>query len=309
MSTLTSLLNLIKPEGGDLVNVANFNSNMDTLDAAVLLTASQTLTNKTLTAPTISGPTITGGATIAGGLTISTAGLTVTAGGAVVTAGGLQVTAGNIGVGAAPVSHIGVHLPSTLSITAASGVSVGAGLQPTLVAAANSNTLAAAYVNPTYTVGAFTSLALAGVLINANSAAQATATKYGLFVGAQTGANSSNYGVYIEAPSGGSGANHGLYNAGTSLFVSPILLGASGNAASGSIRMQNNSTVAWRNAAGNADLSLYYDTGDRLVISTSATPLQSSATGGSATALPAAPHGYLRLIIDGSVRKIPVYND
>jgi hypothetical protein len=65
MSTLTSLLSLLKPDGADLINVQTaLNNNLDILDQAVLLTASQTLTNKTINSPSISSPTFSGTVTL-----------------------------------------------------------------------------------------------------------------------------------------------------------------------------------------------------------------------------------------------------
>ena len=75
MSTLTTLLSLTKPDGGDPALISVINANMDILDNAVTLTSAQTLTNKTLTGPHMSAPVVD-----SGGLTITAGALTVVSG-------------------------------------------------------------------------------------------------------------------------------------------------------------------------------------------------------------------------------------
>lgn len=72
----TPKLNLAKPAGADFALVSVLNGNMDILDEAVLLTASQTLTNKTLSSPTFSSGAVVGAAIAAGAVTSDKANLT-----------------------------------------------------------------------------------------------------------------------------------------------------------------------------------------------------------------------------------------
>lgn len=121
MSTLTTLLGLIKPDGSDIVNIDNINDNMDVLDAAVLLTASQTISNKTITAPNISTPTVTGGATIGGGLTVTSGGLTVSTSGLTVSAGGVTVTGNSTVTGTLGVSGTISRTGETIHLVGSGG--------------------------------------------------------------------------------------------------------------------------------------------------------------------------------------------
>lgn len=111
MATTTTLLSLTKPDGSDAAQISVINANMDILDNSVLLTNSQTLTNKTLTSPHFTTPVVD-----SGGLTVTTGGLTVSAGGITITgnstingtlgsltgltvaSGGITVTTGGITV-------------------------------------------------------------------------------------------------------------------------------------------------------------------------------------------------------------------
>lgn len=205
---LTALLGLGKPLGSELVNVGVFNTNMDTLDNAVLLTAGQTLTNKTLTAPTISGPTITGGASVAGGLTVTNTGLTVTTGGLTVTAGGMTVTAGNVGIGVAPAPQQGLALQGSILS--------GNATQHSIVAQATASSAATGLVGGVYSqattaAASFTTTsAVDFYAANPSKGAGSTITSaYGMFVESVTVGGTNNYGLYINAPSGASGDNMG----------------------------------------------------------------------------------------------------
>ena len=95
----------------------------------------------------------------------------------------------------------------------------------------------------------------------------------------------------------------------TTLTAGPITIGTN-PAGTGQVRLPTglNGALYQRNAANNADLVIGYDGSDRLALNTSATALANSATAG-ANSLPANPFGFLVTVIDGTVRKIPVYNN
>jgi len=76
---------------------------------------------------------------------------------------------------------------------------------------------------------------------------------------------------------------------------------------SGAFRQANNTAHAWRNAANTADLTLAMDGSDRLALAVGAGTLTTSATAGAASALPATPAGYLTVVLNSTVVKIPYY--
>jgi len=126
-----------------------------------------------------------------------------------------------------------------------------------------------------------------------------------------TAGNTNNYGVYIGSPSGGSGENYSLFVAGgTSLFNGTIVAGngVANVAAAGAIRLANLSAVSWRNSANSADCTLFVDSNNVLSVTNMNSQSTVGAAGG-ASALPATPVTYIRLKMDGTTRKIPVYND
>ena len=84
--------------------------------------------------------------------------------------------------------------------------------------------------------------------------------------------------------------------------------GTTGTANTGSVRLRNAATVAWRNAGNSADLSVAMNASDHLALTVAAGALTTTATGGSATALPAQPVGYLTVTINGSARRIAYYS-
>jgi hypothetical protein len=88
------------------------------------------------------------------------------------------------------------------------------------------------------------------------------------------------------------------------------VLGVSLPASAGAIRLRNaaNGQINWRNAGNTADLSLTMDASDQLALTVGAGSLTTSATGGSATALPAQPVGYLTVVLNGTARKLPYYS-
>jgi hypothetical protein len=170
---------------------------------------------------TTNGITVT-----AGGITVSNGGITITAGGEVITAGGLQVTAGGVAIGGASSgARFGAYVTGTLTATGANAA--GVWVDATATAGANADVLAGLIVNPVFAPGAFTGTSMYGIAVGTNSVAQASASKYGIQVGAQTGANTNNYGVYINAPSGASGQNVGAYiNGGIIVSGSPTGIAA-----------------------------------------------------------------------------------
>jgi hypothetical protein len=194
MSTFTPLLNLIKPEGGDVVNVVNFNTNSDILDNAVLLAATQTLTNKTLTAPSITAGAFTGGLTVGGGATI--------------TNGGLRVTLGNVGIGAVPVTSTALLISS---VTLAGPSQIGINVNPTTSNAADNVTgmsVGVSTIAGGYSLSDAYSLYVRRPSLGAGSG---IVNSYGVYVEAMSNASLLNYGLYVETPSGGATANIGLF--------------------------------------------------------------------------------------------------
>jgi len=255
MSTTTPKLILNKPDGGDLINVTTaLNNNYDILDEAVLLTASQTLTNKTLTSPVINSMVIA-----SGGLTISAGGLTVTTAGATITGGvtinnGLNVSTGNIGIGIAPSSAAGI------------------------VWAANQGDKAYLFpsaLNNNYGLGINT-----GELVLFPAANQTVTIR------------DSNY--------------NGTLGIQFTPITPSVAFGTTGMAASGAVRFTVSHKIGWRNGSNSADITLGVDTSNRVTLD-GAVAIAASATAG-ANALPANPFGFLRVMIDGTERKIPVYN-
>jgi len=224
MATLTTLLSLVKPAGGDLVGIDVLNANMDTLDNAVLLVASQTLTNKTLTAPNMSSPTVSGGATIAGGVSMAD-GLTVASGGIAVTAGGLTVTTGNVGIGSGSNSAYGLLINGAGIF--GSGISTyGAVINPTHAVTATTLQVGT-YTQAVGAAGSYTTANQYGLEAanNAKGAGQTVISSYGITVHSQTAGGTNNYGIFVNAPSGGSSINASL------VAIGEVLLGG-GNGAS-----------------------------------------------------------------------------
>lgn len=107
------------------------------------------------------------------------------------------------------------------SYNPSSAVARGMRLDSTQIATANSDTLYGADFAPVFTPGAFTSLTVAAVRI-ADNATVMTGTKYGLLIGAQSGAT---------------GANHSLGVLGTSTFGGALTV------TSGGIAVTGNSTI------------------------------------------------------------------
>ena len=105
------------------------------------------------------------------------------------------------------------------TVTATSGAGRGTRVSTNLTAAANADALYGIDVAPTLTPGAFTGLTTAGVRI-ANNSTAVTGTKYGLLVGAQSGATTnvailSQGQVLSDAPTGGIGYTTGAGGAQT----------------------------------------------------------------------------------------------
>jgi len=240
--TLTTELSLVKPTSGthEPYSITNENANLDTLDGLFNTSTGHDHSGAHKGAPVTRGTAMT----VTSGLTVSTGGITVTAGGETITAGGLTVTAGNVGIGAAPLSYVGLYLASTINTSGGSGF--GSSIQPTVLAGANSDILYGIQSGPTLNVNSKTGVSAYALNVNptfsnmsgttavivnvpANSNADATSNKYGIFTGAQTGANLNNYGAFISAPSGASGNNRTLHLAGTGNTVNAYTLYCAGN--------------------------------------------------------------------------------
>jgi hypothetical protein len=86
-----------------------------------------------------------------------------------------------------------------------------------------------------------------------------------------------------------------------------VTVGQTNPASSGTVRLRSAALVAWRNAGNTGNLSLTMDASDQLALTVGAGSLTTSATGGSATALPAQPQGYLTVVLNGTARKLPYY--
>ncbi len=201
----------------------------------------------------------------------TTKGLAVFAGPLTITANGLTVMAGNVGIGGSVAANVGLAVTGT-TVTSSAGA-YGVYVSPTLTATATSDPLASLTIASTYVPGAQTSTSILGISILANAAAQASATKYGIFIGSQTGANTNNYGIFVGVPSGASGANIGIYNAGAMVV------------------------------GGNATPTV----GAGLIGFSGATSATVGANGASA-ALTANPLGYMVINVAGVAAKIPYYN-
>jgi hypothetical protein len=94
------------------------------------------------------------------------------------------------------------------------------------------------------------------------------------------------------------------------LWGSGVLeIGSSVASAAGVIRLRNaaNGLIGWRNAGNTADLSLTMDASDRLALAVGPATLTTTATAGVATALPAAPLGYVTAVLNGTPVKLPYY--
>lgn len=207
MSTLTTLLSLTKPDGGDAAQISVINANMDILDNAVTLTGTQSLTNKTLTSPHMTTPVVD-----SGGLTVTAGGATVTAGGLTVTAGGLIVTAGNVALGATLNAYIGLNAAPSLS---GNNNQYGVISQPT-GSSSGTTELVGFWSQPNtaataYTVTSAVNFHATGFIKGAGST---ITSAYGLLVDSLTQGGTNNYGIYINAPSGGSTINAGIVNLG-----------------------------------------------------------------------------------------------
>lgn len=150
----------------------------------------------------------------------------LTAASPVVTSGGLQlstVVGNTIGLGATPISQTGINI-GPMVFTAVAGSATVIDDLGALAAAAAGDNLTGMNVRHTFTPGAFSSVNMIGISIAANSAAQATSNKYGILVGAQTGANVANYGIFVNAQSGGSTGNWSVYaQGGESCFGLPSI--------------------------------------------------------------------------------------
>lgn len=284
----------------EFANIANATTFASTLTSSGLLTASTGLT------VSASGITVTGNSTITGTL----GGLT----GLTVVSGGLTVTAGNVGIGVAPFVSTGLYVASNATLTG-TGQS-GMYLQPTASSAATVS-MDGVLSQPITAAAAFTCAAVAGLHAQSpiKGAGSTITSAYGLLVDSLTSGNTNNYGIYVGAPSGGSGDNQSLRVGGTSWMDSSLVITDSGNttvAASGALRLHNVSgatgAIAWRNAANSADCLLGYDGQNALVLTGVFTSTTIGAAGG-ASAPPASPVTWMRVLLTGTYYKIPLYTN
>jgi hypothetical protein len=95
-----------------------------------------------------------------------------------------------------------------------------------------------------------------------------------------------------------------LSTSGTSFLV----VGGSTAATAGVVRLKSAALVAWRNNADSANLSLTMDASDRLALAVGSGSLTTSATAGSASALPGVPAGYLTVVVNGTSYKLGYWN-
>jgi len=221
--------------------------------------------------------------------------------------GGTSQLTGNVGIGSAPGSAL-----------------LGIGGSPTSGVGQYG-----LFANPTFTSTATTE----GEVIRAQLVTQAAsftmATGRGLHIVAPTlGAGSSMtnvqglyaenlgkagitnaYGIYVEAQSGAATNNISIYNLGTSRFLQYMQLGAGNWGAQGILRMQNGTSLCWRDAANTGDLLFMFDSNNRLYINAPATTFVTSVgAAGGASALPATPAGYMMTTLNGTAYRFPYYN-
>lgn len=79
-------------------------------------------------------------------------------------------------------------------------------------------------------------------------------------------------------------------------------------AGGGIIRVPNNKSINWRNAANTADDALNFDASDRLAVTTIAGNVTTTiGAAGGAAAMPT-PVEYLTVVINGNARKIAAFN-
>jgi len=113
-----------------------------------------------------------------------------------------------------------------------------------------------------YTIGG-----VRGVTINnvSKHADTTITTLAGIYIYSQTSGGTNNFGLYIEAPSGGSGSNVGLRNEGTTTLIGKVTIVPSGTASTAGdcLNFPNNKSIAWRNAANNADIQMFVNGSDQ----------------------------------------------
>ncbi len=105
-----------------------------------------------------------------------------------------------------------------------SALPTGIQITSTLTASQNTSELMGLRVTPTFAAGGFTGHTMEAIVIDSNSTAITSASKYGIHIGAMTGANTNNVGLQIEAPSGAT-TNIGLYNLGTTRLNGNVGIG------------------------------------------------------------------------------------
>lgn len=142
--------------------------------------------------------------------------------------GGIYYSAGTVGIGGGENASIGLNMVHTsLTTTNQTGIK-----SAPVFSSAATNSAVALYGQINTAAAAFTMVAGYGVYVESPTfgAGSAVTTQNGIYVKNQGAAAVTNaYGVYIAAQSGAATTNIGLYNGGTTQFVKPIWVGATGN--------------------------------------------------------------------------------
>lgn len=200
-----------------------------------------------------------------------------------------------VGIGTAGLARNGLRVRPTVTISVGNGI--GLDIRPTFVVAANGDQIIGGSYNiSTNTPGTFTGIIGTNLLLNAFSTAGWTspADPLQLDIQAITGTGSTNaYGIRIAPPTGATN-NYAIAHTTPSTFN--VL-------ASGAI-----TTASTITAGGAVTLGGTATTSGAGVISLGGVTRTTIGANGAATALTAAPLGYLDVYIAGTAAQIPFYN-
>jgi hypothetical protein len=244
------------------------------------------------------------------------------AGGFVVDRGGLTVTAGNIGIGTAPVGAYGIVINGP-------GNQYGIVIQNTSATGAQGD-VSGAYIQPTTFAGAFTTTNFSGIHIALpiKGAGSTVTSAFGLLVDPITSGNTNNYGIYIGVPSGGSSNNIALCITGAGMITMGggntiqtsaglLLIQTTGGdifmrppASTGAVRIDQGALVVTNSASFGGPITVGGGVAPGVAgtIGISSASVTTAAAGG-ASALPSLPCGYLVWNNNGTIVKIPYYNN